>query len=345
MQTSSRSRSVDTGPPDRRAEYRRVLFSSYLGTTIEFYDFLLYGTAAAVVFPAVFFSGLDEFTAVLFSLGTFAAGYVARPLGGVIFGHYGDRIGRKKMLVVTMLVMGVASFLIGLVPSAAMIGGWAAVILVLLRVAQGIAVGGEWGGASLMALEHSGGEGRGLAASFVNAGAPSGAVLGSLMLGLFSLLPQEQFLSWGWRIPFLLSAVLLGLGLWVRSQVSESPVFQAALAKAEEQERTKEPLPLLSVLRRPKALILTTRWARAPRSPSRSRWRRSRRPTRCSTAPPGPRCCSASRSRRSWRSSVCCWRAGCPTGSAGGPSSWSASSAGPRWPSRCSRCGGRATPC
>jgi len=234
MQTSSRSRSVDTGPPDRRAEYRRVLFSSYLGTTIEFYDFLLYGTAAAVVFPAVFFSGLDEFTAVLFSLGTFAAGYVARPLGGVIFGHYGDRIGRKKMLVVTMLVMGVASFLIGLVPSAAMIGGWAAVILVLLRVAQGIAVGGEWGGASLMALEHSGGEGRGLAASFVNAGAPSGAVLGSLMLGLFSLLPQEQFLSWGWRIPFLLSAVLLGLGLWVRSQVSESPVFQAALAKAEE---------------------------------------------------------------------------------------------------------------
>jgi MFS family permease len=255
MQTSSRS--VDTGPPsDRRAEYRRVLFSSYLGTTIEFYDFLLYGTAAAIVFPAVFFSGLDEFTGLLFSLGTFAAGYVARPLGGVIFGHYGDRIGRKKMLVVTMLVMGVASFLIGLVPGAATIGGWAAVILVLLRVAQGIAVGGEWGGAALMALEHSGGEKRGFAASFVNAGAPSGAVLGSLMLGLFSLLPQEQFLSWGWRIPFLLSAVLLGLGLWVRSQVSESPVFTAALAQ--EQEQTRESLPLLSVLRRPKAVILTT---------------------------------------------------------------------------------------
>ena len=131
-------------------------------------------------------------------------------------------------------------------------------ILVLLRVAQGIAVGGEWGGAALMALEHSGGEKRGFAASFVNAGAPSGAVLGSLMLGLFSLLPQEQFLSWGWRIPFLLSAVLLLLGLWVRSQVSESPVFQAALAEAEAQEQTREPLPLLSVLRRPKALILTT---------------------------------------------------------------------------------------
>jgi MFS family permease len=242
----------------RRADYRRVLFSSYLGTTVEFYDFLLYGTAAAVVFPAVFFSGLDEFTGVLFSFGTFAAGYVARPLGGVIFGHFGDRIGRKKMLVITMLVMGVASFLIGLVPGAATIGGWAAVILVLLRVAQGIAVGGEWGGAALMALEHSGGERRGFAASFGNAGAPSGAVLGSLMLGLFSLLPKDQFLTWGWRVPFLLSAVLLGLGLWVRSQVSESPVFRQAVAEADAQEREHEPLPLWSVLRRPKAVILTT---------------------------------------------------------------------------------------
>jgi MFS family permease len=252
------TRPVETGPPGRRSDYRRVLFSSYLGTTIEFYDFLLYGTAAAIVFPAVFFSGLDPFTAVVFSFGTFAAGYLARPLGGIVFGHFGDRLGRKKMLVITMLVMGVASFLIGLVPSAAAIGGWAAVILVLLRVAQGIAVGGEWGGAALMALEHADGDRRGFAASFGNAGAPSGAVLGSLMLGLFSLLPQEQFLSWGWRVPFLLSALLLGLGLWVRSQVSESPIFQQALAEADAQERTREPLPLLSVLRRPKALILTT---------------------------------------------------------------------------------------
>ena len=259
MTISDGSAVVDTGPPGAgRAEYRRVLLSSYLGTTIEFYDFLLYGTAAAVVFPAVFFSGLDEFTGVLFSFGTFAAGYLARPLGGVLFGHYGDRIGRKKMLVVTMLVMGLASFLIGLVPGAATIGGWAAVILVLLRVAQGIAVGGEWGGASLMALEHSDGERRGVAASFVNAGAPSGAVLGSLMLGLFSLLPKEQFLSWGWRVPFLLSALLLGLGLWVRSQVSESPVFRRALAEADAREQARAPIPLWSVLRRPKAVILTT---------------------------------------------------------------------------------------
>jgi MFS family permease len=235
-------------------EVRRVVLSSYLGSTIEFYDFLLYGTAAALVFPAVFFSGLDPLTSVLFSFGTFAAGYLARPVGGILFGHFGDRIGRKRMLVVTMFLMGVASFLIGLIPSAAVIGGWAAVLLITLRVVQGLAVGGEWGGAALMALEHSGGRSRGLAASFVNAGAPSGAVLGSLMLGLFSLLPQEQFLSWGWRIPFLLSAVLLVIGLWVRSTVSESPIFLQALADA---TRRPPALPILSVLRRPRALILT----------------------------------------------------------------------------------------
>ncbi|BEL03663.1 MFS transporter [Actinoplanes sichuanensis] len=237
------------------SEVRRVVFSSYLGSTIEFYDFLLYGTAAALVFPAVFFSGLDPLTSVLFSFGTFAAGYLARPVGGILFGHFGDRIGRKRMLVVTMFLMGVASFLIGLIPSAAVIGGWSAVLLITLRVVQGIAVGGEWGGAALMALEHSGGSRRGLAASFVNAGAPSGAVLGSLMLGLFSLLPPDQFLSWGWRIPFLMSAILLVIGLWVRASVSESPVFLRALDEA---ARKPPSLPILSVLRRPRALILTT---------------------------------------------------------------------------------------
>ncbi|MEU4162480.1 MFS transporter [Actinoplanes sp. NPDC026670] len=281
------------------SEVRRVVFSSYLGSTIEFYDFLLYGTAAALVFPAVFFSGLDPLTSVLFSFGTFAAGYLARPVGGVLFGHFGDRIGRKRMLVVTMFLMGVASFLIGLIPSAAVIGGWSAVLLITLRVVQGIAVGGEWGGAALMALEHSGGARRGLAASFVNAGAPSGAVLGSLMMGLFALLPPDQFLSWGWRIPFLISAILLVIGLWVRSSVTESPVFLQAMAEIEARAKadietramadievranadnetramadnetranagvetgaTRKPtgLPLLSVLRRPRALILTT---------------------------------------------------------------------------------------
>src|SRR6476469_4862233 len=193
---------------DKQKEMRRVIFSSYLGSAVEFYDFLLYGTAAALVFPTVFFSGLDAFTSVIFSFGTFAAGYLARPLGGVIFGHFGDRIGRKKMLVLTMFIMGLASFLIGLVPGSATIGGWAAIILVALRVLPGIAVGGEWGGAALMALEHAESRRRGFAASFVNAGAPSGALLGSLMLGLFALLPQDQFFAWGWRIPFLFSGAL-----------------------------------------------------------------------------------------------------------------------------------------
>src|SRR6476646_9577875 len=225
---------------DRKREMRRVIFSSYLGSAVEFYDFLLYGTAAALVFPTVFFSGLDEFASVIFSFGTFAAGYLARPLGGVIFGHFGDRVGRKKMLVLTMLIMGTASFLIGLVPGASVLGPWGAVILILLRICQGLAVGGEWGGAALMALEHADARKRGFYASFVNAGAPSGALLGSLMLGLFALLPEDQFLSWGWRVPFLLSAVLLALGLYVRSKVSESPVFQQALAESEA-EHTEPP--------------------------------------------------------------------------------------------------------
>lgn len=247
-----------TANTEQRREVRRVVFSGYLGSTIEFYDFLLYGSASALVFPTVFFGGLDPFSQVIFSFGTFAAGYLARPLGGVIFGHFGDRIGRKKVLVLTMFIMGVASFLIGLVPGAVSIGALAPVILVLLRVAQGIAVGGEWGGAALMALEHAESKRRGFAASFVNAGAPSGALLGSLLLGLFALLPQEQFFNWGWRIPFLLSGILLAIGIYVRTRISESPVFLQALAEAEKTQQVKKPLPLWSVLRRPKALILTT---------------------------------------------------------------------------------------
>ncbi len=238
----------------RRKEVRRVVLSSYLGSTIEYYDFLLYTTAASLVFGPVFFSDLEPLAATVASFGTFAAGYVARPLGGAVFGHFGDRFGRKRMLVVAMTVMGVASFLIGLIPPAALIGSWAAVVLVVLRVGQGIAVGGEWGGAALMALEHSDTERRGFAASFTNAGAPSGAVLGTLMMALFSGLPREQFLSWGWRIPFLFSALLLVVGLFVRARVSESPIFQAAMA---ETPCTKPSVPILQVLRRPKNLLLT----------------------------------------------------------------------------------------
>ncbi|BCW50853.1 MFS transporter [Arthrobacter sp. StoSoilB13] len=239
----------------KRKEARTVILSSYLGSTIEFYDFLLYATAAAVAFPKVFFAGTDEWVGVVAAYATFAAGYVARPLGGIIFGHFGDRIGRKGMLIVSMAMMGIASTLIGLIPGASVIGPWGAVILVVLRVCQGIAVGGEWGGAALMALEHSDPKRRGFAASFVNAGAPTGAVLGTVVMGIFSALPQDAFLAWGWRVPFLLSFVLLIVGMFVRLRVSESPIFAEAVAK-EDAQTTKRKIPLLEVLRRPKALIM-----------------------------------------------------------------------------------------
>ncbi|QCP00233.1 MHS family MFS transporter [Arthrobacter sp. 24S4-2] len=269
------------GTAERRKEARTVIASSYLGSTIEYYDFLLYATAAAVVFPKVFFSGMDDWVGVVAAYGTFAAGYVARPLGGIIFGHFGDRVGRKGMLIVSMLVMGVASTLIGLVPGASVVGPWGAVMLVILRVFQGIAVGGEWGGAALMALEHSESGRRGFAASFVNAGAPTGAVLGTFILGAFSSLPNDQFLAWGWRVPFLLSFVLLGVGMFVRLKVSESPIFKAALEQEKREQEDAEQaegdqaegdqaegaqgsaapvrreIPLLQVLRRPKTLIFT----------------------------------------------------------------------------------------
>jgi MFS family permease len=254
----------------RRREARTVIASSYLGSTIEYYDFLLYATAAAVVFPKVFFSGMDEWVGVVAAYGTFAAGYVARPLGGIIFGHFGDRLGRKNMLIVSMLVMGIASTLIGVVPDASVAGAWGAVLLVVLRVCQGIAVGGEWGGAALMALEHSESGKRGFAASFVNAGAPTGAVLGTLVMGAFAALPNAQFLAWGWRVPFLLSFVLLGVGMFVRLKVSESPIFKAALEQEKAERDNAQPqrtgqgsapvrreIPLLQVLRRPKTLIFT----------------------------------------------------------------------------------------
>ena len=214
---------------EKRKEARRVVLSSYLGSTIEFYDFLLYATAAALVFPHVFFAGLDPLAATVASYGTFAAGYIARPLGGVIFGHFGDRLGRKKMLILSTLIMGVASTLIGLIPSGAVIGSWGAIILVTLRLMQGVAIGGEWGGAALMALEHAEPKKRGFAASFVNAGAPTGSALGTFVMGLFASLPEDQFLSWGWRVPFLLSAALLIVGLVIRAKISESPIFAAAV--------------------------------------------------------------------------------------------------------------------
>ncbi|MCC4247769.1 MULTISPECIES: MFS transporter [Microbacterium] len=212
---------------------RRAALGSYLGATLEFYDFVIYSTASAIVFPAVFFSGIDPALGVVLSYVTLAAGYIARPVGAVVFGHFGDRLGRRQMLVVTMIIMGIASIGIGVIPGSAAIGGLAAVLLVTLRVVQGFAVGGEWAGASLMSIEHAQAKKRGFAGAVVQSGGPSGAVLATLTFALVSLMPQDVLLAWGWRIPFLASAVLVIVAILVRLGVKESPEFAAAERSAE----------------------------------------------------------------------------------------------------------------
>ncbi|HXD27515.1 MAG TPA: MFS transporter [Arthrobacter sp.] len=224
---------------------RRILASSFIGSAVEYYDFLLYATAAAVVFNKVFFVDLSAGWATFASFGTLAAGYAARPLGGAIFGHFGDRLGRKKMLILSMTMMGIATTAIGLLPTATAIGVLAPALLITLRVLQGIAVGGEWGGAMLIALEQAPNGKRGFAASFANMGAPAGAALATLAMSAATLLPDAQFLAWGWRIPFLFSAALVALALVIRLKVSESPLFQQF-----EQEADRRRLPILEVFTR-----------------------------------------------------------------------------------------------
>lgn len=240
---------------------RLALASSYIGSSLEMYDFLLYGTAASLVFPALFFTGVEPGLAIALSFVTLAAGYVARPIGGIIFGHFGDRLGRKKMLVVTMAIMGAVSVLVGLLPTAGQIGVAAPVALVALRVIQGIAMGGEWAGATLMSMEHSKPERRGFGASIAVSGGPSGAVLATLVLGAFALLPEEDFMAWGWRVPFLLSVVLLAVGLFLRVRVKESPDFEKAQASGQAHRGT----PLAEVFRRyPKEVALSVVGGLAP---------------------------------------------------------------------------------
>ncbi|MFF7390809.1 MFS transporter [Streptomyces scabiei] len=233
----------------RTRQLRRVALSGLLGTAVEFYDFLVYGTVAALVFGELFFPGADPAVGTIAAFGTFAAGYVARPLGGIVFGHFGDRLGRKSMLLLTMGLMGGASFLIGLLPTYDTIGVWAPVLLITLRVLQGIAIGGEWGGATLMVVEHAGEKRRGLWSSFTQMGAPLGSLLSSLVVTLVVAMPREEFAAWGWRVPFLLSVVLLGVGLFVRLKVVESPLFTQV-------KKDRARLPLLDVVRRPRALVL-----------------------------------------------------------------------------------------
>ncbi len=213
-------------PALQRSKMNSVVFASCFGTIIEWYDFLIYATAAALVFNQAFFPTFDPLAGTLAALGSYAVGFLARPLGGALFGHFGDRLGRKSMLVVTLFVMGLSTFLIGLLPTYASIGVFAPILLIALRIVQGIGLGGEWGGASLTVLEHAPADKRGLYASFVQIGFPVGLVLASLAFALATKLPSADFAAWGWRLPFLASSVLLLVGIFARSRVPETPIFE-----------------------------------------------------------------------------------------------------------------------
>jgi len=203
----------------------RVALASFVGTTVEYYDFFIYGTAAALVFPTLFFPDVSPAIGILLSFATFGVGFLARPLGGIVFGHFGDRVGRKQMLVISLVGMGAATVLMGLLPGYAQIGIAAPILLTLLRLVQGFAVGGEWGGATLMAVEHAPTAKKGFFGSFSQMGAPAGTSIATLAFFAASQLPDEQFLSWGWRLPFLFSAVLIVIGLFIRLSLTESPDF------------------------------------------------------------------------------------------------------------------------
>jgi metabolite-proton symporter len=212
----------------------KIAFASFIGTLIEFFDMFIFGTASALVFDELFFPELDPLTGTLASFATFAVGFAARPLGGVIFGHFGDRLGRKRMLVLSLLVMGIGTAAVGVLPTYAHIGIWAPVLLVMARLMQGIAIGGEWSGAVLMAIEHAPPGKRAFYASWPLCGVPTGLVLATGAFFLIELLPHDAMMSWGWRLPFLASAVLVAIGLYIRMQISESPVFQAVRDRGEE---------------------------------------------------------------------------------------------------------------
>ncbi len=238
--------SGSAAPTPYPRDLRRVIVASLIGTTIEWYDFFLYGTAAALVFNKLFFPKADALTGAMLAFSTYALGFVARPVGGLVFGHFGDRIGRKRLLMLSLLLMGVSSSLIGLLPTYAQVGVAAPLLLTALRLVQGFAVGGEWGGAVLMAGEFGDASRRGTWAGWPQVGVPAGNLLAAGVLAIMAAVQDNRdFLAWGWRVPFLLSAVLVGFGWWVRSRVAESPVFEAAVARAGKPEAS----PALAALK------------------------------------------------------------------------------------------------
>ena len=235
-------------------QLRKAVIASTIGTTIEWYDFFIYGTAAGLIFGKLYFPNEDPLTATLAAFGTYFIGFASRPIGAAIFGHYGDRIGRKGTLIATLLCMGIATFLIAFVPTYASIGIWGAVILTLMRMIQGIGVGGEWGGSVLLAMEWSRHHGqRGLVASWPQFGVPAGLFLANLSILAFSALSGDQFATWGWRVPFALSIILIGVGLWIRLGILETPVFQQLL----DQDKIVK-APIIEVFKKqPKEIILS----------------------------------------------------------------------------------------
>ena len=241
---------------------RKVALTSLAGTSIEWYDFFLYGAAAALVFPTAFFGEIPESTALILSLLTFAAGFIARPIGGIIFGHYGDKVGRKKTLVAALMLMGIASTLIGLLPTYAMIGVTAPILLTTLRFAQGLAIGGQWGGAMLLVTESAPSNKRGYYGAFAQAGAPIGVILANLaFIATSALLPDEAFMSWGWRIPFLASAILIGISMYIQLTMEDTKAFrelqnhQKSIGSNENREIKKSPV-LEALIKYPKRIAL-----------------------------------------------------------------------------------------
>src|SRR3954468_5087667 len=251
-------------PSEHLVQLRRAVIASTVGTAIEWYDFFLYSTVTGLVFAKLFFPHSDPWVGTLEAFAIYAVGFIARPVGAAIFGHYGDRIGRKSTLIATLLLMGLATFAVALVPTYESIGVWGAVILTVLRFIQGVGVGGEWGGSVLMSMEwarsnHS----RGLVASWPQFGVPCGLFLANLAVLAFSQMSGDQFLTWGWRVPFLLSIILVGVGLYIRLGIMETPVFAKLLA-----ERSVDRTPMLEVIKRqPKEIILSALLRMAEQAP------------------------------------------------------------------------------
>jgi metabolite-proton symporter len=239
---------------EHQRQLRRAIIASTVGTAIEWYDFFLYGTVTGLVFAKLYFPKSEPLIGTLEAFGVYAVGFIARPIGAAIFGHYGDRIGRKSTLIATLMLMGIATFLVALVPTYESIGVWGAIILTVLRFIQGVGVGGEWGGSVLLAMEWSRTTShRGFIASWPQFGVPCGLFLANLAVLAFSQMSGDAFLSWGWRVPFLLSLILVAIGLWIRLGILETPVFTKLVA-----ENKVERTPMLEVIKRqPKEIILS----------------------------------------------------------------------------------------